>query len=288
MGPRATESPHVCVLMAAHNRREQTLRCLRALAIASKDICRLQVILVDDGSSDGTAAAVEAQFPSVHMARGDGDLYWAGGMRLAEQIAFAEGFAKDLILWLNDDVVLSPNGLGVLLALKEGSGGDGRTVAVGALRDPSSGRMSYGGLRRRKWYRPFSFELVRPDGSPKECTTFTGNCVLIGTDDYANLGGISKAYVHNLGDIDFGLRARKLGIRIVQTPDYVGHCSINPIGGIAPRASLGIGARLRSFTSPKGLPPRAHVHFLRAHAGPAWPLFLVVHYARAVFARLEA
>jgi len=53
--------PRVCIVVLACNRREDTLECLRSLARITDPIPT--VILVDNGSSDGTADAVKMEFP---------------------------------------------------------------------------------------------------------------------------------------------------------------------------------------------------------------------------------
>jgi len=73
----------LAVLMAAHNRRDTTLLCLRSLFEGRLDNVHLSVTLVDDGSNDGTADAIRLQFPSVAIIHGDGTLFWSRAMALA-------------------------------------------------------------------------------------------------------------------------------------------------------------------------------------------------------------
>jgi len=92
----------IAALITCHNRRAQTLACLEALYqnALSQDYS-LHVILVDDGSTDGTGEAVRELYPSVEIIRGDGNLYWNKGMYRAFGHAMETGF--DAYLWLNDD-----------------------------------------------------------------------------------------------------------------------------------------------------------------------------------------
>ena len=82
----------VIALATCHNRREKTLRALASLREqVLPDGTALQVCLVDDGSTDGTGAAVAEQFPEVKLLQGDGQLFWAGGMRLFSITSFIMG-----------------------------------------------------------------------------------------------------------------------------------------------------------------------------------------------------
>ena len=70
----------LAVIMACHNRREHTLSCLKALkqqSVNGKVV--VDVYLLDDGSTDGTSAAVKNTFPNVHIVEGDGNLFWNRG-----------------------------------------------------------------------------------------------------------------------------------------------------------------------------------------------------------------
>jgi GT2 family glycosyltransferase len=71
----------IAVLMTCYNRRDTTLACLRALMnqVEIQEV-KLQVYLVDAGSNDGTAEAIEDQYPDIRLIRRDNTLFWCGGM----------------------------------------------------------------------------------------------------------------------------------------------------------------------------------------------------------------
>lgn len=73
---------NVVVLATCHNRRELTLRALRSLYDQQlPGTVSLEVVIVDDGSTDQTTDAVREEFPHIQIIQGAGSLYWAGGMR---------------------------------------------------------------------------------------------------------------------------------------------------------------------------------------------------------------
>jgi GT2 family glycosyltransferase len=77
----------IAVIITVYNRREKTLECLRHLF--AQDNCGLQitVYLTDDGSTDGTGDEVRRLFPQVVVSRGNGSLFWTGGMNLSWELA---------------------------------------------------------------------------------------------------------------------------------------------------------------------------------------------------------
>ncbi len=104
------------VLIPVHNRREITLRCLRVLRAAELP-AEFGVIVVDDGSTDGTAEAILAEFPDVILVRGDGHLFWTGGIVAGMRHALAEGAA--FLFWLNDDCRPDADALPLMLDFLE-------------------------------------------------------------------------------------------------------------------------------------------------------------------------
>lgn len=94
-----------------HDGREQTLRCLRSLA-AGTVVPR--VVIVDDGSTDGTAAAVAPEFPDAVVLQGGGNLWWTGAINLGVRHALATG--ADAVLFMNNDNVVDSRAIEALVA----------------------------------------------------------------------------------------------------------------------------------------------------------------------------
>jgi len=199
------ETRRLAVLMTCHNRRDQTLQCLRALCAQEArhtDVC---VYLTDDGSTDGTARAIAAVDLPVRVITGGGDLYWAAGMALAERQAMRDD--PDLLLWLNDDVTLDRDGLARLLAAHEQVPD---ALVVGNVRDPATGHKTYGG-RSRLGRHPQRFLATPPAGQIERVGAFNGNVVLVPRGVRDVVGPIDGVFAHAYADDDYGLRASKLG-----------------------------------------------------------------------------
>jgi GT2 family glycosyltransferase len=270
-------------VLTCHNRRSKTLSCLAALDAQRTD-AKVGAVLLDDGSVDGTGAAVRRQFDWVRVIDGDGSRFWNGGTY--DAFTEARGHDPDYYLWLNDDTVLEPHALEHLISTHRrllSARRDG--IVAGSVRDPETDEYTYGGVRRlRSWWRPAAFEWVPPTGTIEDVDTINGNCVLIPRSVVRAIGVNDPTFTHGIGDFDYGLRAQAAGFSVVVAPRSVGTCPRNPPappleGGMVPR----VRESWRRATSPKGLPPRDWARFLRRWGGPFWPLFWASPYTRALF-----
>ncbi len=104
--------PLVFAVVPAFNRCEKTLRFLNSFAAVTYP--RRRVVIVDDGSTDGTRYTIELNHADVSVLRGDGNLWWSGGTNLGVRYALEHG--ADYILTINDDGMLEPDFLTHLVA----------------------------------------------------------------------------------------------------------------------------------------------------------------------------
>lgn len=273
----------VVALMACHNRREKTLESIaHYFACVVPTNCVRRVVLVDDGSTDGTSEAVRAAFPEVIIERGDGNLFWNRGMLRAWIRALP--LEPDYVLWLNDDTLLYPHALAVLLNTEARlSAETGQPILIVGTTNDHAGRLSYGGSVPASIFNRLKLRKVVPGDAPQPATTMNGNCVLVPRAVYERIGLLDNVFQHAMGDNDYGFRAVKAGFRIWVAPGYVGCCTNdNQTAGSFNDTSLPLRTRWEKITSPKGLPFAAWYAMCRRHAGPIWPLVWFLPYARVL------
>jgi len=95
----------IFIIIPVHNRVDFTRGCLAALKNQrAKDFA---VIVIDDGSTDGTAEMIKKDFPDVILLSGNGSLWWSGATNVGIKEALHRGCRW--ILTLNDDTVPEPD-----------------------------------------------------------------------------------------------------------------------------------------------------------------------------------
>lgn len=103
------KGPDVSILLLSWNTRELTLACLEALPASADDVVSYEVIVVDNGSQDGSAEAL-AERSDIRLIANSRNRGYAAGVNQA--YAYAEG---ELVLLLNSDLRLAPGALATLV-----------------------------------------------------------------------------------------------------------------------------------------------------------------------------
>ena len=162
--PNSEKSLRLVVLMTCHNRVAETRACLETLQRQQSYGGSVDLVLTDDGSTDGTDQAVLEIFPEATIIKGDGNLYWCGGMRTAFARAIQDDY--DFYLWLNDDTQLDKDAIARMhQTYLDASAQLGEAlIVVGSTREQNSESMSYGGWRLRKGrFFSISLDKIYPD-----------------------------------------------------------------------------------------------------------------------------
>jgi len=282
---------NIAVLITCYNRKVKSVFCIRSLLQNKlENINYLDVFLVDDGSTDGTSAAIQNEFPKVNIIQGDGTLYWNGGMRLAWSHALENDYDYDFYLWLNDDSMIYFDAVSRLIATYDSLIDRGNKVGavIGTMIDPVVKTPTYGGRVCNSYFNPLSFgPVLQPENKPLKCDFVNGNFTLIPSDAVKKIGILSDAYTHSMGDFDYGLRLKKAGMTCWVAPDYFGECELNSEKFGCKDTSLSLSERVNKMKSINQMPPvEEWKHFVREHGGYIWPFLYLKVWLRGTFPTL--
>jgi GT2 family glycosyltransferase len=225
------------IVVVSFNTREKTLACLASLRPQLGSDA--EVVVVDNGSTDGSAAAIRAAQPGVTVIDAGVNLGFAAGVNRG--VAASSGA---MVLLLNPDTLVLPRSIDAVtgFARRHPEYGlyGGRTLRTDGTTDPSScwGEASIWSLicfavglstllRGSRLFDPESLGRWARD-TVREVPIVTGCLLLVARSDWDRLGGMDEAYFLYGEDADFSSRARRDGLRPVIVPDAV---IVHEVGG---------------------------------------------------------
>ncbi|MBS1878049.1 MAG: polysaccharide deacetylase family protein [Actinobacteria bacterium] len=138
-------SPALSVVIPTFNRRERLRGCLQALERQTQDPASFEVVIADDGSTDGTAAAVAALEPPFELRllelskRGK-----SGALNAALEVA-----RGDVCLFVDDDIEVAPAVVSTHLAAHRENP---MTLGIGSMaQHPPSDADAYARAQAVRW-----------------------------------------------------------------------------------------------------------------------------------------
>lgn len=216
-------SAFVYILLPVHNRCEITrsfIGCLKEQTYQN-----FHLVLLDDGSSDGTADMVREQIASSTILRGNGNWWWAGSLQKGIDWLYSSRCHKDsLVLLINDDTEFDSGFLerGVQMTT---SGQD--LILKAYVYDREKGNLVDAGVRL-DWLRLTSRVI---DGDV-EADCFSTRGIFMSIHTLMKIGSFYPSLLpHYLSDYEFTIRAKRKGIRFVTDPS-ISLITPNPAGNV--------------------------------------------------------
>jgi len=206
----------VHVLIPVHNRAATTLACLSLLQ--NQTYPNIRVVVVDDGSTDGTGEMVMGQYPGTEVIRGDGDLWWTGAMRVGVERILETAQEDDFVLAMNDDITF---GEGLVSTLVETSVANGRAVTAPLCHEFGTDYYVVDGgcVTWRMFKNGHSMPTFPVGGELPDTVRLDfafGRATLIPVVVFREVGNYnSRALPHYGGDTEFTYRAGKAGFRVI-------------------------------------------------------------------------
>ena len=278
----------IAVLLTCFNRKEKTIKCLKALFASLEHMDKkpsINVYLTDDGSTDGTTEAVREIFPDTIILKGTGNLFWNGGMRNTWKAAMGSGF--DFYLLLNDDTTLFNSAIAKLLQAheyclatyqKEG-------IYIGSTQDPIHKNFTYGGSKLTHKFK-FSYHALPPNGNFQKCELGNANIMLVPQEIVDKIGILSDGYQHGIGDTDYTLKAVKKDIPCLVLPDYLGYCENEHKEVYEGFTEKSFSERWNYLNHPLGLAFKSNIIFMWRHFPLRVPFVIIAGFYKLFFPQL--
>jgi hypothetical protein len=215
-------SPAVAVVVLSWNRRDDTLACLRSLGAVTYP--ELTLVVVDNGSSDGSADAVAAEAPDAVLVRHEENRGFTGGANAGIRASLESGARA--VLLLNNDMTVEP---GFVEPLVAALAADPRAAAACSqiLFADGSERVWYAGapFRRGRGHhgRNTAFGEPRlPASRPPYATDcLCGGAVMFPRGALEEIGVFDDRLFAYREDLDWSLRARAAGRHVLVVPASV-------------------------------------------------------------------
>jgi len=196
----AESSLSVGAVVLTRNRQESLRRTLEAIAAQSR--VPNEVIVVDNGSTDGTESMVRSMFPAVELVRSDTNVGAAGGRSRGMMVAFEHD--HDAVWFVDDDTTPQPETLARTLEVAS------RIPRLGML-GQVGGMLRAGVIRHGQVGRPLE---SAPEARHVDFVITDG--ALVTREAYERAGTLDERYFIMMEDIDYPLRVKREGLVVAK------------------------------------------------------------------------
>ena len=210
-----SENPRVLILIVNWNNYADTRACLDSMALLAYD--NYQIMVVDNGSTDGSSDLLGKEFPPIKTVDLDQNLGFAGGNNVGLEYALEEDYP--FVLLLNNDTLIQDGDF--LTKLVEAMDEDQEIGAAAPAIEETDGEVQLSILPY-----PFlgstlqnSLGLYRPDhGKRQFVDSVAGCCVLIRREAIEDVGYLDSNYFMYGEETEWFYRMRKTGWKILFLP----------------------------------------------------------------------
>lgn len=200
----------VYILLPVHNRREKTSQFVQCLKEQSYN--HFHLILIDDGSTDGTEEMVRREIKNLTVIKGEGNWWWGGALQqgylwLKKNNNISR---SDLVLIINDDTEFETDFFKKAIMLIDGKN---RTLLFAQNRCKRTGQTYIG------FHVDWPHFRIEPAKSPQEVDAFSTRGLFLRVGAFLEIGGFHpKLLPHYGSDLEFTIRAVRKGMVLYTDP----------------------------------------------------------------------
>jgi GT2 family glycosyltransferase len=212
--------PSVVVIVLTWNQRDLTLDCLASLAEMDYPQDALQVIVVDNGSRDGTPAAIRERFPAVTVLENGDNMGFAEGNNVG--IRHALQGSSEYIMLLNNDTEVDRLMLRELLAVMQARPEAGIVGPKMLYFEPSD--LIWCAGNRINWRTGDTIRLraeqpdKEADGKPQQVDFITACAICLRREVIEQVGFLDPRFFIYYEETDWCVRAKNRGWHILYVP----------------------------------------------------------------------
>ena len=255
-------TPDVSVIILNYNGRRWLAACLDSV-VAQRDCPPFEVLLVDNGSSDGSPTWAAEHYRNVRVIENSENLGFAGGNNTGARLARGAW-----LVFLNNDTVAEPDWLARLSAAGREQGDRfplitsriERLASPGVIDSAGDGYLRAGGAYKRAHGAPASGVLTS-----QEVFGACGAAFMIRRDLFEALGGFDDRFFMVYEDVDLSYRARLAGHRCWYAADAIVRHAGSGTLGLASPSAVYYGQRNLEWTWLKNTPAGMLLRTLPAH-----------------------
>jgi GT2 family glycosyltransferase len=222
-------SPRVAVVVLNWNGRDDTLDCLASLGRLNYPA--YEVVVVDNGSNDGSAAAIRAAYPQVTLIETGDNLGYVGGNNVG--LEYAKAIGANYALLLNNDTEVAPDFLHFLVEAAEENSTVGIVGPTIYYFDQPHVIWSAGGgvdwSRGDTWMIGLDEEDHGQFGkSPRPVDFVTGCALLVKMSLAEQVGVLDQRFFAYYEETEWCVRATRAGFKILHVPQAAIWHKISP------------------------------------------------------------
>ena len=202
------------IVVLTWNNFADTAECLQSLA--QLNFPRYNIILVDNGSTDGSIERLQSTFPEVNIIRNDRNLGYAGGNNIGINHALSHG--AEYLLILNNDTIVDRNLAAELVSITRACNNLGVLGCANYYYDNRKKIQFSGGMIDWKTGDVIDTTRHKIDKGHfkalREVDTVAGSCLFIPATVIRVVGSFDERYFLTFEESDLCCRVKKAGYRV--------------------------------------------------------------------------